>query len=512
MSTRAINWIVLALALGSVSGAHGDSDTWRQWRESVDIDIPAAANEPARGGGSLTVHATLADFQAATSGHAVTLEDFENINRPGPSMGPCDEPLNHETGQPGTAFIQSCFLPDGVVPGFSVRSDVAQGFALFAFGTGQFGIPTSFVGNTPGGASVLVNLHDAPTSVAMDIYDWNTGGEVQIEVFDLDDNLIDSFSVSPPNPVTPVFAGFSSNRAIKRVDISGATPAGGLGMDNLRFGGGPGVLDIDVGAAVAAAASGGGRLAVGADGESLLLDFGQVSVDSQIVLPVVVGNIGHLPLQVDSLAAPGAPFSVASDDCSGATLEPDATCTVEYAFTPAYTDDFTTEVVYGSDVAGAPDRAVTLTGRGVQPVLDVGPDIIDFGDTPIGTVAAPRSLSLVNASAGTVTVSSVQQAGGAFQSTAGSCDTPPFDLGPGETCALAFNFAPDESGDYLQSIQVASNSPDSPFVVELAGTGTLGGPDGIFPVPALGLAGQLLLVVLVLAGLLCMRPWHGRAD
>jgi hypothetical protein len=105
-------------------------------------------------------------------------------------------------------------------------------------------------------------------------------------------------------------------------------------------------------------AGGGGRLDAGS------AELGPVVIGTTDTLAVELANTGHLPLAIGTLPTPGAPFSYASDGCSGATLQPSATCTVEVRFAPAFESDFSATLSIPSDAPSAP-TAWTLHGTGV---------------------------------------------------------------------------------------------------------------------------------------------------
>lgn len=498
--------LVLALAAGAVCAtavAERPAD-WQEWNAARDSVASAPMPAPAGAGDDLTIHQDLDAFQDATDGWGMVVEDFEDSPRPPVSLGPCDEPLNHLTGQPGTAFIQSCYLPGNVIAGFSVRSTIPQGVGLFAFGDGQNGLDSYKIGTTPGGVGVLVDIFGGPTGVAMDLNDWNSVSPIDVYAYDHDDELIGSFTVAPQSPVESVFAGFTSPRPVKRVEISGSNAGVGLALDNLRFGGGSGSLDIDAGAPRTAT----GPKPAGTSMTDARLDFGAVAVTGTATAQATVSNSGFLEMTVDAVQEPDSPFALTDDGCAGQALAPGADCTLEFAFAPEYVWDFSARVAIATD--GGEAGSVELLGRGVNPQLHVGPGVLAFGEAVPGSQSDPRQLTLVNPSDAPIQVTAFDDPGGVFAAVSDTCGQAPFTLEAGASCQREFAFAPEEFDDYAATVQVVSDSPDSPVSVTLSGRGAAvgGDPDLPYPVPLLGPAGLLLLI----AGMWAAGAWRRRRD
>lgn len=119
------------------------------------------------------------------------------------------------------------------------------------------------------------------------------------------------------------------------------------------------------------------------------------------------------------------------------------------------------------------------------PLLVATPSTVAFGTVPVGTVAGPVSVTLENAGTGEVQISTIQEPFVPFAHTGGSCQAPPFDLAPGESCTLEYNFEPLEEIPYSESLEIESDA--DPLTIELTGSGDDGG-GGLGPVVDVDLA------------------------
>lgn len=101
---------------------------------------------------------------------------------------------------------------------------------------------------------------------------------------------------------------------------------------------------------------------------------------STAAFPVAVVNSGSAPLSVDAVRLAGthpADFVTTSDGCTGATVPPSSSCTVQVAFRPTAVGKRAALLSVASDASGSPHTA-WLAGDGVTPPA-----------TPSGTVPAP---------------------------------------------------------------------------------------------------------------------------
>ena len=164
-----------AMLAGSVASAQ---DSYQQLAADQPVDaVESTAVTPVtpvtpvspKGGANVEIYTTLADFQTATSGADVTVETF--AGRAPNSVSPCYEPVNHESGQPGTNFLPPvCHEPGTVVPGFSLRTNLgsssAAGQVMFAFGASTAGLGVNVIGAMNPATVTRVNFTGRPAAVA----------------------------------------------------------------------------------------------------------------------------------------------------------------------------------------------------------------------------------------------------------------------------------------------------------------------------------------------------------
>lgn len=99
--------------------------------------------------------------------------------------------------------------------------------------------------------------------------------------------------------------------------------------------------------------------------------------------PVVVTSSGTSPLNVSSVTISG-PFQVSSDGCSGKSITPPGTCTVQVVFTPTAVGPATGTLTIPSDGG---TKTVALSGTGAA-VADLG---ISIGASPNPIKTGPKA-------------------------------------------------------------------------------------------------------------------------
>jgi hypothetical protein len=437
----------LLAALCAVPVLAADSAWDRAGHPGVDAGSPMQPTKSLPSRGSLATLPNLAAFQAATDGMDITSEDFSA--RPSGNVSPCYEPVNHQLGQPGTAFSPPvCFDPGTLKPGFSLRSNngYLNGFGMMAFGAGTVGLSVPVVGAMQPSTVLLIDFDDAPVAVAMDAWDWQAGSPLTFTVYDLDDAVIDSFTLVPVSPQQSAFAGFISSVPVKRVTVAGAASASQM-ISALHFGGRGGSIEAAV----------------------PRVDFGAVTLGDESVADVELRNTGDIPHAVDTVGSlPGVePFAIVADACSGQTLLPDASCVIEVRFAPAlrqlYQPVWT--VLPGQDDV-APVQLV-LHGRGALPMLTSDAAQADFGLVAPGS-SATATITLRSVGAVPVELQSALLTG-PFLLENNGCGPLPAILPPGESCLLLIRFLASSSEPAYGYVEVVSSDPSSPVHVRLLG-------------------------------------------
>jgi len=424
--------------------------------------LAAASNiaAAAETGSGLVTYPDVTAFLAATTGIALNFENFsahDSFN-----VSPCYEPLNGDSGQPGTSFLEPvCFHPGDVIGGFDIRSDLdwtsgitnpwgpMTGPGLFFIGSNAMspGPASNAVGATFSAATkTLINFRDGPVAVSMDGYDIAAGSPLTFDVYAHDGMPIGSFTVPQSAPNVPAFAGFTSPVPVAQVVVRSASAVSQI-IGNLRFGG---VV---------------GKLTVSADS----VDLGAVGIGSSAAQSLQIENTGNTDVAVDPIAALPAPFAILSDACSAAVLTAGESCAVTLEFAPAIERSFSALLAISRGDADAPAHEIDVRGRGVLPTLTATPLSIDFGTVPIGGSAGPATITLRNTTAVALGIGAIGMPDAPFAADGGTCAPAPFDLAPGQACTLEFSFEPQLGGVYRDRVVIESDDASTPGEIMLRG-------------------------------------------
>jgi hypothetical protein len=118
---------------------------------------------------------------------------------------------------------------------------------------------------------------------------------------------------------------------------------------------------------------------------------------------LVLVNSGDDPLVIGNIVVSGN-YSLPSNPCV-TTIQPNASCTLQVAFSPTGATGTQTGTVTFTDNAGAGSQIVNLTGQNVAaaPAIKVGPAGLAFLPTAVGTTTNPQTVTITNTTAATVT-------------------------------------------------------------------------------------------------------------
>jgi hypothetical protein len=202
------------------------------------------------------------------------------------------------------------------------------------------------------------------------------------------------------------------------------------------------------------------------------LDFGAVRLgDTSPTQSVTLGNAGTAALVIATLDAPGDGFVAGAGTCGAPpiTLDPAASCTLDYAFAPGTAGDATDTIAVSSDVGAG---TFSLHGTGVIGVLGIAPAALDFGAVRLGDTSPTQSVTLGNAGTAALVIATLDAPGDGFVAGAGTCGAPPITLDPATSCTLDYAFAPGTAGDATDTIAVSSDVGAGTF--SLHGTGVVG--------------------------------------
>ena len=101
------------------------------------------------------------------------------------------------------------------------------------------------------------------------------------------------------------------------------------------------------------------------------------------------------------------------------------------------------------------------------PIVQLSPTSLNFGNQPVGTTSAAKTVTLTNIGSGVLTIAGASITGPFTITT--TCTTT---LNPGASCSAYVSFKPTKIGAASGTISITDNAPQSPQTVALSGTGT----------------------------------------
>lgn len=174
--------------------------------------------------------------------------------------------------------------------------------------------------------------------------------------------------------------------------------------------------------------------------------FGIVDVGgSSVALGVQVTNTSNVSVVVDPVAAPGAPFSVTADTCSGATLTPGGGCAVAVTFRPTAAGTATGRLVVTGEGTTTSSQLVG-SGRAARRSLTIAPASTSFPDVVVGAQSAPALLTVTNAGSASTSIAGIGFTGAAAQFSVTSDGCTGSVLAVGATCAIRVSARPTAAG------------------------------------------------------------------
>jgi len=188
---------------------------------------------------------------------------------------------------------------------------------------------------------------------------------------------------------------------------------------------------------------------------------------------VTVTNTGTAALIILSVVFSGTDpldFASSADTCTGATLKPNGTCTVNVTFTPTYPGSRSASLSF-IDAARPSQDTVTLSGTGIGAGASLSPTAIVFPTQIVGT-SATQTVTLTNPGTLALALSGIaiqENSGGTFTQS-NTCGPA---LQPGSQCTIGVQYTAAGPGSASATLQVTDNALDSPQTVSLTGAGAV---------------------------------------
>ena len=199
------------------------------------------------------------------------------------------------------------------------------------------------------------------------------------------------------------------------------------------------------------------------------LAFGtQVVGTTSAVNTITLTNSGAPALTINSVSTTGG-FS-ASDNCSGATIQPEGQCTINVTFTPNLVGTYVGDITVTDSASNSP-QLIPITGIAVLPLI-FSPLNLNFGNVTVGTNNGTKTLTLTNNANTTLNlaVSASADYAAAGNGTA-PCGT---SLAAHAKCTIGVTFTPTMNGTIKGSVKVSYNGAFSPALIALTGVGING--------------------------------------
>lgn len=201
------------------------------------------------------------------------------------------------------------------------------------------------------------------------------------------------------------------------------------------------------------------------------VEFGILLIDTESVAATVQftnsGTVSTGGLARQLVGADLSQFSIDSDTCNGAVLDPNESCEVNIRFKPSSVGDKVGAIVVGDSVVRA---EVPVRGTALAPgALTLTPSTHLFPNTLVGSNSPVRVFTVENTGgvvSGAVAVTLSDTAN--FSITADTCTGNT--VAAGATCSITARFSPAASGSQVGSIS-ATASPGGTAVASLSGTG-----------------------------------------
>jgi hypothetical protein len=183
---------------------------------------------------------------------------------------------------------------------------------------------------------------------------------------------------------------------------------------------------------------------------------------------VMLKNDGAANLQIFNISLAGGnanDFIVAGDNCSGNSIPPESGCKVRVQFNPSVTGSHSAVLEFNTNAQGSPHQ-VTLSGVGTTPpARTLNPTSLAFGNQPVGSRSATKTITLTNNGSAPLTVGEVRVIGpnaGDLGITAETCRGA--SIAPGATCSVSIAFSPTAVGRRTASLEFNDNAPGSSTV------------------------------------------------
>jgi hypothetical protein len=177
---------------------------------------------------------------------------------------------------------------------------------------------------------------------------------------------------------------------------------------------------------------------------------------------VTATNTGSATVKVCKVTAMG---DFSQTNTCGNSIAAGANCPINMAFTPTVRGNRTGFVQVITSDGGSP-QSITLSGKGIAPVVSLSTNVVNFNTSLVGVKSTSQTLTVSNTGDDALAISSLTASGDfAETNTCGSS------IAAGQNCSIAVTFTPTAAGARAGSITIIDNAMGTPQNVNLSGTG-----------------------------------------
>jgi hypothetical protein len=334
----------------------------------------------------------------------------------------------------GLLFVGSVFLATPIQAGVGVKP------ASLSFG------------------SVTVNT----TSPAATVVVTNNGGQA-VSILQVASSLPEFIVISPATPIMLGPHGSISFQVVFQPDA--ATTFSGSIVFRSRMNGGTQSISVTGTGTTASSASSTSSQSDLLSASASSLNFGNTLVGSSASQAIALTNTGTASVNLSQVAITGAGFTV-SGFTGAVTLAAGQSFSLNVSFAPAKAGSATGSLSLVSNATNSP-TTISLSGNGVQPQISVIPASVSFGNVTVG-VTNTQMLTISNPGTANLSITQASLIGTSFGF---SGLTLPLSVPPGGSSAFTVSFTPGSASNLSGNLTLVNNTPNSPLVVALAGTG-----------------------------------------
>ena len=202
------------------------------------------------------------------------------------------------------------------------------------------------------------------------------------------------------------------------------------------------------------------------------VDFGyQIHHTTSPPQATTLWNTGNASVTVVAVSAASGVFARVGGSCAAApfTIAGQANCTIEHTCTPYGTNTFYQTITL--TLAGGDHVDFGLRCESQEGHLSFDPLFgLSWGLTPVGTIGDEKLVFLSNVGPVRIIISEIVTysvpAVSAFVRTGGNCPAPPFEIGAGGGCNIAYVFVPTQVGGSTSYETFRTDVSDFPLTLE----------------------------------------------